>query len=235
MYIKVVLAIVCLTVVSVVTVVHGTRSMKDCHLRLSDDIVTSCDLCLPCSDGSGIRGYICRTSFCDGKEDCNNGGDEFGLLCQMEPCANTQWRCSDDKQCIHSSARCDGRTNCIDGSDEDPDACRAQQCSERELKCANKLECFHENGRCDGYPVCYDNSDEANCTDYMCSQGHWKCSNGLQCISEKRLCDGYIDCKDKSDESIQVCKGKVQYIYSNKGNKFAGLERKHVGSKFRHG
>ena len=67
--------------------------------------------------------------------------------------------------------------------------------------------------------------------EYMCSQGHWKCLNGLQCISEKRLCDGYIDCKDKSDESIQVCKGKVQYIYSNKGNKFGGLESKHVGFK----
>ncbi|XP_076079156.1 uncharacterized protein LOC143049381 [Mytilus galloprovincialis] len=208
MYVKVVLAILCLTVVSVVTDEHGTRSIQDCTLWIADDSFTSCYLCLPCSDGSGFPGYISRTSFCDGKEDCNNGEDEDGSLCQTEPCATSQWRCSDDKQCIHPFARCDGKTDCIDGSDEDPNACRdlkAQLCSVYELECANKLVCFNENGRCDGYRDCNDNSDEANCTEFQCPGNKWKCDDRQQCISRKRVCDGYNDCHDGSEEILKTC------------------------------
>ncbi|CAG2240984.1 LRP2 [Mytilus edulis] len=202
MYVKVVLAILCLTVVSVVTDEHGTRSIQDCTLWIADDSFTSCYLCLPCSDGSGFHGYICRTSFCDGKEDCNNGEDEDGSLCQTEPCANTQWRCSDDKQCIHSFARCDGRTDCLDGSDEDHNACRAQQCSAGELKCANKLVA---SMRMDFVTVTVIATTIQTRRNVQCPDNKWKCDDRQQCIIRKSVCDGHNDCHDGSDETLETC------------------------------
>ncbi|XP_063435564.1 low-density lipoprotein receptor-like [Mytilus trossulus] len=169
MYVQIVLGILCLLVVSAGANTNGSRSVEDCILWLTDDTYSDCYLCLPCSDGSGIQGHICRLSLCDGKNDCDNGEDEEEPICRTEPCSKDQWRCTDDKQCICNDGQCDGNVDCLDGSDEDPDTCIGKPCSKEEIKCDDKMQCFHEMNRCDGHPTCSDKSDEANCTEFQCS------------------------------------------------------------------
>lgn len=78
---------------------------------------------LPCP-GASPPSWTCipKYSFCDGWEDCPDGGDEKNCDVLPEECRAAEFNCGDG-QCISASRKCDHVIDCNNRNDEAPDTC----------------------------------------------------------------------------------------------------------------
>ncbi|XP_042892031.1 low-density lipoprotein receptor-like [Penaeus japonicus] len=134
------------------------------------------------------------------------------ILCE-NPCADNQFQCVKDLNCILKDWRCNGIPNCNDYTDEEG----CVNCTNA-ISCRSGEQCILQRWLCDGDKDCDDGSDEANCgvtsstesssvsttssttsTVSPCESNQVRCRLG-GCILSFWRCDGEWDCSDGSDE-----------------------------------
>ena len=57
---------------------------------------------------------------CDGKNDCSDGQDEEGTICEFPkpPCTTSYKRCGQANMCVKEAQWCDGTSDCPNSEDE---------------------------------------------------------------------------------------------------------------------
>ncbi|XP_061380493.1 vitellogenin receptor isoform X2 [Danaus plexippus] len=193
-----------------------------CSAQFKDDLQTYETECLmegsfSCTSGACIP----SEKYCDGYNDCEDGGDE-NFCANHRPdahlCNEThQFLCTDGLMCLPSSWVCNYENDCKDGSDEmgcekiiqhDNSSCKGFQCDGGKL-------CISDLWMCDGYYDCADKTDEdvvetchhaprpkhlhdtLNCE---VRSMNYTCLDKSYCVPYNNMCDGLKDCRDGSDE-----------------------------------
>ncbi|XP_072017957.1 uncharacterized protein [Amphiura filiformis] len=166
-----------------------------------------------CANGACISRFL----WCDGIQDCIDGGDEKDCsgssLDVLDGCKPWQFNCGDGANCVPVESRCNKVKDCDNGADEygcgypdpvtDLTGSLSGQCGRLEFRCEDG-RCIMGRARCDGNPDCRDGSDERNCASIVqnppCSVWDFDCGDG-SCVDRRGRCDRYPDCQNEADEA----------------------------------
>lgn len=125
-------------------------------------------------------------------------------------CANSDFSCASNDQCVDPKFVCDGQNDCSDGSDERelPEGpcpircdfkCDGSRCIEKHQLCDGSIDCIDESD--ENVDLCYnatDSDDYALSADDYCDE--FLCDNG-NCVPYEQRCDSVDNCGDYTDES----------------------------------
>nr|XP_015859720.1 low-density lipoprotein receptor class A domain-containing protein 1-like [Peromyscus maniculatus bairdii] len=130
----------------------------------------------PCRTASQHPGFLCedRTTcllpslLCDGKMDCEDGGDESAAYCGQMPSSlpqNLIFKCPNRKTWIYVDRVCDIRNDCGDCSDESVSQCPACPGWRCDTVFFADCACIPRSRCRNGIQDCADWSDENLCND----------------------------------------------------------------------
>eukprot|EP00057_Strongylocentrotus_purpuratus_P023992 XP_011678466.1 PREDICTED: low-density lipoprotein receptor-related protein 2-like [Strongylocentrotus purpuratus] len=112
------------------------------------------------------------------------------------PCADDQFQCEGDGECIPLSFLCDQDQDCGDNSDEVN--CEDLSCGPDQFECYWTGQCIRQDSVCDGLSDCFYGEDEEDCG-FTCYPWQFACEDRT-CIPINWACDYYPDCPIGEDE-----------------------------------
>ncbi|XP_056630656.1 modular serine protease-like [Diorhabda sublineata] len=189
-------------VLSVISVATGFLFNNDSFVNLRERRATNkCDGFTCASD----RRCIKIENRCDGKEDCQDGSDEYADCKTEVQCPGYLFTC-DYGACIDADKKCDRKSDCRDNSDEkncvysNNEEQDSGNCKSNEFQCQSG-QCISKDNKCNGVADCTDKSDETRetCLNMFCPGFTYKCDYGA-CVDGYAECNGKKDCIDNSDE-----------------------------------
>lgn len=171
-----------------------------------DEEVCDHDQGFRCNNGS----IIDCLDVCNGKNDCQDGSDEFLLNditespCLNQECPNDHVKCNYGA-CIPLEDQCDNNFNCADNSDEWKYYCNKHKENPEEFKSCELGGFIPKTKFCNGKFDCPRDSDHSDEWPHLCKlwpcplDTHFRCKSG-GCIPLTKKCDYIKDCHDNSDE-----------------------------------
>lgn len=156
--------------------------------------------CAPSEFACESGGCVPRSQLCNGRDNCDDGSDEFNCLDRCEH--RSDYRCKDGDTCVTAEQVCDGRPDCPGADDEATCAtptCDGFQCQDG--------SCIDAEQKCDGKADCLLAEDEAPemCAPTRCGNTDFRCADGATCLKADQVCDGTQQCPGGDDETGDLC------------------------------